>query len=116
MDELIDRLRAATVLVETHGSLAPMSWDAASRRDLVDGVLAIVEDHGGKLMAFIPRGDGYPITFATSEITAVSKRASAFNTVVDVQIKYDDESHTLCLVGPRGRMKRIFATAGHAIS
>jgi hypothetical protein len=93
-----------------------MSWDAASRRDLVDGVVAIVEDDGGKLIAFIPRGGGYAITFATSEITAVSKRASAFNTVVDVQINDDGESHTFCLVGPRGRMKRIFATAGHAIS
>lgn len=115
MDETIDRLREATVLAETHGALAPSSWATAQRTDLIDGVLAVVEDSQGRLFAFIPRGGGPPAVLSVSSIVAVSKQASGFNTVVDVEFDSDGERDTICLVAPHGRMKKIAAAAGHRI-
>lgn len=47
MDEQINRLKRAAVLAETHGVLVPVSWAAAKRRDLIDGMVAITEDQDG---------------------------------------------------------------------
>ena len=115
MDETIDRLRAATVLSETNGALGPTSWAVVQRSDFVNGVLAVVEDSQGRLFAFIPRGGSPPAVLFVSSIVAVSKQASGFNTVVDVEFESDGERDTICLVAPRGRMKKIAAAAGHPI-
>ncbi|MFW6041824.1 MAG: hypothetical protein ACOC8M_02370 [Guyparkeria sp.] len=115
MDELTSRLKRAAVLAETHGALAPMSWAAASRRDLIDGMLAITEDQDGRLLAFVPRGGGLAVVIPVSNLVAMTKRASAFNTVVDVEFDSDDGRDTICIVGPRGRMKKIAAAAGHPL-
>jgi hypothetical protein len=115
MDEMINRLKAATVLAETHGALAPTSWAAARRADLIDGVLAVVEDRDGRLLAFAPRGGGPAAVIDVASIVSVIKQASAFNTVVDVEFDSDGMPETICLVGPRGRMKKIAAAAGHPL-
>ena len=115
MDELINRLKAATVLAETHGVLAPTPWAAARRADLIDGVLAVVEDRDGRLMAFAPRGGGPGAVIDVLSIVSVTKQASAFNTVVDVELESDGMHETISLVGPRGRMKKIAAAAGHPL-
>ena len=115
MDEMINRLKAATVLAKTHGALAPTSWAAARRADLIDGVLAVVEDRDGRLLAFTPRGGGPAAVIDVSSIVSVIKQASAFNTVVDVEFDSDGMRETICLVGPRGRMKKIATAAGHPL-
>jgi hypothetical protein len=115
MDETIDRLRAATVLAETPGALGPTSWAMVQRSDLVDGVLAVVEDSQGRLFAFVPRGGGPPAVLFVTSIVAVSKQASGFNTVVDLEFESDGQRETICLVAPRGRMKKIAAAVGHPI-
>lgn len=115
MDELTSRLKRAAVLAETHGALAPMSWAAANRRDLIDGMLAVTEDQEGRLLAFVPRGGGLGVVVPVPSIVAVTKHASALNTVIDVEFDSDEGRDTVCLVGPRGRMKKIAAAAGHPL-
>jgi hypothetical protein len=115
MDDLTRRLHAGAVLAQTRGSLAPMPWANAQRSDLSDGVLAIVDDPQERLMAFVPRGGGLALVLPVSSITSATKRASALNTVVDVDIGDHGDRETICIVGPRGRMKRIFAAAGHTL-
>jgi hypothetical protein len=115
MDETIDRPRAAAVLAETHGALAPTSWATAQRSNLVDGVLAVVEDSQERLLAFIPGGGGPPAVLSVSSIVAVSKQASGLNSIVDVEFESDGQREMICLVAPRGRMKKVAAALGHPI-
>ena len=103
------------VLAQTHGSMARMSWAEASRRDLVDGILDIAEAQRARALMFTPRG-GLPEVLLVSDIYSVDKRGSGLNIVVDVGfIDGDGDRAMACLVGPRGRMKKIFAAAGYPL-
>jgi hypothetical protein len=103
------------LLAHTHGSMAHMSWASTRRRDLIDGVLAVVEEQGSRYLLFTPRG-GQPAALPVSSIYAVEKHASALNTIVDVGfVDAEGNRAVVCLVGPRGRMKTIFAVAGYPV-
>lgn len=55
------------------------------------------------------------VVIPVASIVAMTKRASAINTVVDVEFDSDEGRDTICLAGPRGRMKKIAAAAGHPL-
>ena len=114
-DDLVNRLRSANVLTQTSASLAPMSWSRAKRSDLVDGVLASVEDAGGRAVVFIPAG-GPPFVIPPPSISSVLVHASGLNTIVDMQ--YVDQFgryFVVCLVAPRDRLAKLLFEVGHPI-
>jgi hypothetical protein len=115
MDEILDRLRAGTVLVQTHGALAFSSWAEAQRSDLIDGVFAVVEDRQGRILSYIPLGGDSVLAVPVPNIVSVHKRASGFNTVIDMEVLDEGERGTICLVGPRGRMRKICGAVGHQL-
>lgn len=106
---------APTVLAQTSASIGNITWQYMRRKDLVNGALAAVDLDGERALVF-SSGPGEQVTLRETDIAEVTKVGSGFNIVVDVV--YGDpliEPGFLCFVGPRGRMKTIFATLGHPI-
>lgn len=57
-----------------------------------------------------------PITFKYTSILLVRKVASGLSIIVEMTAKTDDGSERVfTVVGPRGRVTKIFAFMGHAL-
>jgi hypothetical protein len=103
------------VLAQTSAAIGSMAWEAMRRQDLVNGVLAAVDMSGQRALVFSSDPD-HQLTIPDTAILQVSKVASGLNIIVDVLYgNLWSQTDMLCFIGPRGRMKTIFATVGHPI-
>lgn len=115
MDRHNDELR---VIVDTSAGHYPGGWGeytATPGAAMTNGRLGAVEVDGAASLLFVTR-DGMPM-FIGDEANligaAVVKRA--LNTIVEVACTQAGKERTVCFVGPRGRMRKIFAAVGHPL-
>lgn len=103
------------LLTQTSASMGMLPWEYQRRQDLEVGSLSVVELNGQRTLVFSGRRPEL-FTLEANQIATVTKVASGFNVIVDVIFGATiAEVAAVCFVGPRGRMKTIFATLGHPI-
>lgn len=101
------------VLVQTSASFGTASWYLQPRFE--DGRLEVAARGGERALVFHRRSAGL-LTLDEENILQVRKVKRGLNTVVDVDVRNSSGGvTTVCFVGPRGRMKTVFATLGHPI-
>ncbi|WP_217921777.1 hypothetical protein [Miltoncostaea oceani] len=79
---------------------------------ITNGHLAAVEQDGNLALMFATREEGPLFAIANEDLRRADKVKSGLNTVVEVVAK---DGETVCFVGPRGRMRKIFAGVGHPL-
>lgn len=109
MPDMFDR--ATGVAVRTSAALGIGSW--VPGMEMHRGVLWTVPFEGSYGLAFDLAHGKTLFGFARDELKQVRKVKSGFNTIIEITVDGDaGGSNVFTLVGPRGRMKKIFAAVG----
>lgn len=114
-----DPLEDLTVIVESSAGFFPGRWAEYLRvrgARMTNGQLAAVERGGDLLLMFATREEGPLVAIDQEGLLRAAKVKSGLNTAVEVVAKDGDGEMTLCFVGPRGRMRKIFAGVGHPLA
>lgn len=108
-----------TVIAESSAGCYPgrfAEYVSSRGARMTNGRLAAVELDGDLAPMFATREEG-PILVGTKEdILRAAKVQGGLNSAVEVVAKEGDGEVALCFVGPRGRMRKIFAAVGHPLT
>lgn len=81
-----------------------------------NGYLFAADFDGVKAAAFETAPGRIAFTLEPETLVTVRKVASGLNVILELQLRAADEGIiTVTLIGPRGRMKKIFAFIGHPL-
>jgi len=103
--------RALGIVERTSADAFPGEW--APGVEMTRGFLWAMSLDGVPVLAFETSPGSILFSVAAPDILDVRKPRAGLNVMLEVDVKGDNhEEHTLTLVGPRGRMKRIFDFLG----
>jgi hypothetical protein len=108
-----------TVIAESSAGCYPgrfAEYVSSRGARMTNGRLAAVELDGDIALMFATREEGPLLVGTKEDLFRVAKVKSGLNIVVEVVAKEGDGEVTMCFVGPRGRMRKIFAGVGHPLT
>jgi len=108
-------LQAMGVVERTSAEVADGPWVPGLQTQL--GYLMAIDSEGVAGAAFEVAPGQIALSFDREQVISARRVASGLNVIVDADIRADDGNSvlTVTFIGPRGRMKRIFAFLGHPL-